>query len=260
MKRTADGWIATSMRTLDAMRVYRPATVRDAVAELSRAVPPTVVAGGTDLVAQFNEGLVPHDLLALRDIEALRRIAVIDGRLHIGSCVTHDAGSRSNAVRDAVPGFASAWGRIANARVRLTATLGGNVMARRTRYELPILLEALGAAMHFEGALLTEVTIPLTGLIAFDYDRTLRPVMTQAVALRRAGDGGVTLRAAVGTEAVAPHALVAVLAGDPRRAAGDAYASLPDAFADAYTSNAYLRRAGCAILERQLKRLAREAA
>ena len=245
------------MRTLDAMRVYRPVTVNEAVAVLEQTDAPTVVAGGTDLVAQFNEGLVPHDLLALRGIGALRRIAVIDGLLHIGSCVTHDAGSSSEVVRGAVPGFAAAWGRIANARVRLTATLGGNVMARRTRYEMPILLEALGATVHFAGALLTEVTIPLTGLVAFDYDRTLRPVMTQAVALRRTADGTLAFRAAIGTEGAAPHALFGPLSADAARAA---YADFPVTFADNYSSNAYLRRAGCAILHRQLERLTRAAA
>jgi aerobic carbon-monoxide dehydrogenase medium subunit len=254
------------MRSLDGMRVYQPSTVDEAVAVLERDDDaPVVVAGGTDLVAQFNEGLAPSDLLAIRGIGALRRIAVVDGHLRIGSCVTHDAGSRSDTVRSVAPGFAAAWGRIANVRVRMTATIGGNVMARRTRYEMPILLDALEAHLEFSGSLLVEIAIPLAGLIALDYDRSLRPIMTQAACVRRHSDGSLSLRTSVGTEALAPHGFTIPIA-DPdlaalQHAAGalsaEAYRALPDDFADPYTSNAYVRRAGHAILKRQMERLAR---
>jgi carbon-monoxide dehydrogenase medium subunit len=268
MKRTADGWIATSMRTLDPLPVFRPSNIDDAIAALSGDAAPVPVAGGTDLVAQFNSGLAPHGLLALRDIDALRRIVVSDGHLHIGACVTHDAGSRSDIVRSVAPGFASAWGRIANVRVRMTATIGGNIMAQRTRYEMPILLDALGAKLEFQGKLLVRVSIPLDGLVAFDYDRTLRPVMTQAVCLRRTTDGMLALRATAGTEATQPHGFpVPLESATPNHLAeasaqlsAEAYATFPDAFADCYTSNAYLRRAGRVILQRQLERIGHAAA
>ena len=173
------------MRSLPAMRVFEPATIDEAVAVLERDdVARVVVAGGTDLVAQFNEGVTPVDLIAIRGIGALQNIAVAGDQLRIGSCVTHDAGSRSEIVRRAVPGFAAAWGRIANVRVRMTATIGGNVMARRTRYEMPVLLDALGASLIFSGKLLVEIAIPLEGLVALDYDRSLRPVMTQVACVR----------------------------------------------------------------------------
>jgi carbon-monoxide dehydrogenase medium subunit len=264
VKLTADGWIASSMRSLPAMRVYEPITIDEALAVLERDErAPVIVAGGTDLVAQFNEGLAPGDLLAIRGISALRGIAVADGHLGIGSCVTHEAGSCSDIVREAVPGLAAAWGRIANVRVRMTATIGGNVMARRPRYEMPILLDALGASLNFSGKLLVQVAIPLEGLIAFDYDRSLRPIMTQATCIRRNGDGALSLRTTVGTEATAPFGFdmpldvrdTAQLTGVSRSISAAAFAAFPADFADPYTSNAYIRRAGRAILERQLERL-----
>ena len=264
MKRTADGWIASSIRSLPAMRVFEPATIDEAVAVLERDDVPIVVAGGTDLVAQFNEGVTPVGLLAIRGIDDLRTITVADGHLRIGSCVTHDAGSRSDVVRSAAPGFAAAWGRIANVRVRMSATIGGNVMAHRTRYEMPILLDALGASLIFSGKLLVEISIPLEGLVALDYDRSLRPIMTQATCVRRSSGQALTLRTTVGTEATAPFGFdtplnardLAGLANSDAFAA-TAFAAFPREFSDPYTSNAYVRRAGSAILKRQLERLAR---
>lgn len=268
MKRTADGWIATSMRSLGVLPVFRPQNVADAVAALAAAAAPTVVAGGTDLVAQFNEGYAPNGLLALRDIAALRRIYVAGGRLHVGSCVTHDAGSHSEVVRSVAPGFAAAWGRVANVRVRMTATIGGNVMARRTRYELPILLDAIGGELHFEGPLLVSISIPLQGLIAFDYDRSLRPVTTQAVCVRRNENGALTARATIGTEATAPLGFDVPLDPALPSAPGEmaaptaarAYDGFPEAFCDRYTSNVYLRHVGRVLLERQLVRIFHAAA
>lgn len=268
MKRTADGWIATSMRSLGVLPVFRPANVGDAVAALASVGAPTIIAGGTDLVAQFNDGYVPHGLLALRDIDALRRIHVAGGRLHIGSCVTHDAGSRSDVVRSVAPGFAAAWGRVANVRVRMTATIGGNVMARRARYELPILLDAIGGELHFNGTLLVSISIPLNDLIAFDYDRSLRPITTQAVCVRRTASGTFTARATIGTEAAAPLGFAVPLDATSRSALGEvaaqaaarAYGDFPEAFSDHYTSNAYLRRVGRVLLERQLIRISHAAA
>lgn len=256
------------MRTLDTVPVFRPASLDDAASALAANATLTPVAGGTDLVAQFNDGLAPSGLLALRDIDALRRIVVSDGHLQIGACVTHDAGSRSDIVRSVAPGFAAAWGRIANVRVRMTATIGGNIMARRTRYEMPILLDALGAQMQFAGTLLIGVSIPLDGLIAFDYDRSLRPVMTQAVCLRRAADGALVLRATIGTEASTPYGFRVpadaasrdIIGSTAGRLSEDAYHGFPADFADHYTSNAYLRRVGRAILQRQLERIANAAA
>ena len=264
MKRTDDGLIASSMRTLEPTRVLQPRSVEEAVAVLAESgSAPVLVAGGTDVVAQFNEGLIPTELIALHGIDALRRIEIVDGVLRIGSCVTHDAGSRSEIVRAALPGFAAAWGRIANIRVRMTATIGGNIMARRTRYEMPILLEAIGAELKFAGRMLVDVAIPLAGFVAFDYDRTLRPIMTQAVCLRRGNGGALQLRAALGTEAIAPAGFVPPFDGTSPAALGSAAASVaeaafadfPAAIADPYTTNAYLRRAGRALLRRQLERI-----
>lgn len=286
MKRTADGWIATSIRTLGDVRIVQPSTIEEAAELLAGPSSPVVLAGGTDLIAQFNEGLAPSTLLSLRRLDALRRIAISAGELRIGSCVTHFAGSGSDTARRAIPGFASAWARVANVRVRMSATIGGNVMARRTRYEMPILLGALQARVAFAGSgggetgvlaipearrtgsLLTEVAIPLDGLVAFDYERSLRPIVTQAASVRRNADRSLAVRVVIGTEAAAPHGFaVETATSDLRELAANAdtlsraaYRDFPENFSDPLSSNAYLRHTGRVLLRRQLERLGHVAA
>jgi aerobic carbon-monoxide dehydrogenase medium subunit len=163
--------------------------------------------------------------------------------------------------------------------VRFAATIGGNVMARRTRYEMPVLLAALRAQIRVRDGsesrfwdvepylqresaqreLLTHVEIPLAGLCAFDYDRSMRPIMTQAVAVRRDGVR-LHLRVALGTEEMAPYVLETVcddLAVEAKAVAARLFESLSSNVCDRLTSNAYLRDVGRTLLCRQLTRLAR---
>jgi carbon-monoxide dehydrogenase medium subunit len=271
LKRVGDkGLIATSIRTARVERVERPTTCDDALALLSKADdPPVILAGGTDLCAQLNEGREASVILSLDAIHELRAIECDRDEIRIGSAVTHAAGSAHRAIREAVPGFAEAWRQIANVRVRFRATLGGNLMARRTRYEGSILLAALQAKLRFltkdgivehtpedvwngqtpQRALLHHVAISYGPHRALGYDRSLRPIITVALGLQESDS-----RAVVATEWLPPLALTIP---DGRAGAADvaaaAFAELPDTFHDVATSNWYLRRAGETLLRRQLQ-------
>ena len=264
------GLIATSSRTAPPVAVHRPTTCEAALAALATLDHPVLVAGGTDLCAQYNEGLQPGALVALDRIAALRTVAVDRDAVRIGSGVTHDDGAGDPVILRHLPGFARAWRQIANVRVRFWATIGGNLMARRPRYEMSVLLSALEARLHFldaDGAslvlspadvwagrapprgLLHHIAIPLRGRQRFVYDRGLRPATTLAL---RLDDGGGT--AAIATEYRRPQVLPLATAGAPAERAEAAFASLPDDFADAVSSNWYLRRAGTVMLRRALER------
>lgn len=266
------GLIATSSRSVAPPPVHRPATVAAVLEALAgHATPPIPIAGGTDLCAAFNEGLHPSALVALDRVDDLRGIAVGGGALRIGALVTHDAGASHKLVEAYVPGLAAAWRQISNVRVRFWGTIGGNLMARRTRYEMSLLLHALDARLHFLSAirgetvltpaalwmdgpptraLLTHVAIPLRGRVMLQYDRTLRPIATLATC---ADDSGT--RAAMGTGLLRPVMLA--VPGDmaPREAAVAAIATLPSGFADSATSHWYLRQVGEVMLRRSLERL-----
>lgn len=254
------GLVATSWSAAPPAAVLRPDGVAAALEALSR--PGAVaVAGGTDLVAAANEGLRPAVLVSLEQLDELRAVAVTADEIRLGALVTHDTGAAHPALRYALPGLCAAWRLLANPRVRFRATLGGNLMARRTRYELAILLRALDARLRFATAsgfveatleelwdgripapaLLHHAAIPRRPGLRLHYRRELRPLLTLAAA-RHDGGGCVVLA----TEALRPVAL-------PQEDA--ALDSLPAAFADHQVSHWYARRAGAALRRRALEAL-----
>jgi CO/xanthine dehydrogenase FAD-binding subunit len=108
MKRTDGGLISTSFRTIGDVAVIRPRSLDDAVAALMQhPVPPAILAGGTDMVARFNEGFNPRRVLALADVGELSAIENDGENLRLGALVTHAQGSQSETVRRAAPGFAA---------------------------------------------------------------------------------------------------------------------------------------------------------
>jgi CO/xanthine dehydrogenase FAD-binding subunit len=260
----AAGLVATSFRTLPRFDVVRAATVAEAVSALDGSEKPAVLAGGTDLPACFNEGFFPSDLIDVSRIDKLRQVRIASNAIEIGATVSHAEGCAHPLIREHLPSFARAWSRIANVRIRLSATLGGNLMARRTRYEGAILLSALGAKMRLRSAsgdtevavedmwttnlsravLLTAIVIPLRKGLRLDYERDLRPIMTQAVVLEDDAPG----RVVTATEYVIPRV---------RTLKGNDAASLDGEidFDDPVTGAAYLTRVSTTLLDRQLKRM-----
>jgi len=215
--------IAGSARDLRPFRLYRPGRIEEAVTLLAEGPEIAAYAGGVDWAAGFHEGRAPDAMVWLRGLEELRRIEVVGNELRIGALVTHDAGVRNADVRR-LPGLAESWSRIATVRVRFWGTIGGNLMARRTRYEMAILLAAIDARLHLtssqgsrsisaedlfseedlDGALLTHVSIPLREGLRLDYERSLRPAMTQAFACWTGAGGKPAGRVVTATEHIAP--------------------------------------------------------
>lgn len=259
----AAGFIPTSFRTLPRFNVVRAATADEAISVLDGSERPAVLAGGTDLPARFNEGFSPSDLIDVSRVEALRQIKRAGNAIEIGATVTHAAGCSHPVIREHLPSFAHAWARIANVRIRLSATIGGNLMARRTRYEGAILLSALGARMRLQsaagetelavedmwtaslphGALLTAIVIPLRKGLRLDYARDLRPIMTQAVVLEDNAPG----RVVTATEYIVPRVR-------PLDAKNKAVGILDD-LTDPVTGAAYIRKVSDTLLGRQIERM-----
>jgi aerobic carbon-monoxide dehydrogenase medium subunit len=277
------GLIATSIRTLAPLRLYRPSTCEQVAQILhNEEVPPTILAGGTDLCAKFNDGLVPRSLVALDRIDALRQIERVDGEIRIGSSVTHAAGHADLLLNRQLSGFAQTWGAIANARIRFRATIGGNIMALNPRYEMSVILNALGAMLSFRVAdrsvrlspdavwsgdapsrsFLEYIAIPVENdVLEFRYDRSLRLTMTLAVCMR-SSKNRIELRAAIATELLAPIALSFPKISShqdllSQSLASAAAATLPDDYTDGNTTNWYLRRAAASVLRRRLGDIAR---
>ncbi len=274
------GLVAQSQRALAPFLLVRPQSLdalREAVHEHPGA---TLVAGSTDVFARIREGLSPRVVIALRGVPELGSIDAADGALRLGATVTHHAGCRSDVVAGAVPGLAAAWAQIATVRIRRSATLGGNLMARRVRYELPVVLGALGARLEFLGGAnlpvpelwdadlaelgcLTAAVVPTADLVWSGYDRSLRPLTTLALALRRTG-GGIAVSATVGSECTRPVTLTAERdVADLRDLAdlgAELAAALPDHVADVNGPADYRRHVAGVQIDRLLARAATDQA
>ena len=112
---------------------------------------PCYLAGGTDMFIQFREGLRPDFVIDLSGIAELADISLTGNALTIGAGMRHSEGACHGLVDQHIPGFTSAWRLFGNTRVQGMGTLGGNLMARRARYEGPILASALEAELDFLG-------------------------------------------------------------------------------------------------------------
>ncbi|MFE9856849.1 FAD binding domain-containing protein [Streptomyces sp. NPDC005780] len=258
------GMVAPTQRTLPGFTLERPTSTVAAVA--AGASPGAVYAQGcSDLIAQFREGLSCDTLVSLERVSSLGAIEWDGSTLEIGSGVDHHAGSRDALVRAALPGLAEGWGGIATERIRRRATLGGNLMARRTRYEMSVMLGALGAELDFEtpqgpvtvspaalwdrteppGGLLRAVRVVDVPQVWFGYERSMRPLLTVAAAVR-----ADTVTMTVGSEYTRPFTVAAPLGTDPAELA----AQLPDALGDAAGSTRYRRHVAGVLLRRLLER------
>ena len=268
------GLISASYRDIPPFPVVTPATVEAAVATMADTDAPVPYAGGTDLCGAVREGKPIGTLIWLKRLDELRGVMVDGGALSIGALTTHAQGASSGAAT-AIPGLADAWSQLGKMRIRLSGTAGGNLMARHTRYEMSILLTALGGTARFASAggeadltpgeiwdraepprsLLTRLSIPLAAGLRLDYDRSLRPLFTQALVLWSDSAGRAQGRAVIATEYLRPVALDLDPVGtDAKAIAAAAFEALPADFADPASGHAWLRRAGAAVLARQLSR------
>lgn len=267
------GLISLSSRDLSAFKIVKPRSVSEAVAFLNDFdSSPVAYAGGVDLVTAFKENKQIGTLVYLKNIEELSEISIIKNTLRIGALITHGQVS-DNKELSMVKGLKDVWGKIANVRIRFSATIGGNLMSRRTSYEMPILLSALNATINFKnteesftlapnalfdsprlnGALLTSIDIPLKNKPQIDYDRSLRPLYTQAVVKYQKNETNL-IRIVIATEYLRPHAFEIL---DDLHDFDQIFESLPKDYSDLKLDNDYIRDLIPVILNRQIRRMAK---
>src|SRR5918996_66415 len=114
---------------LSPLKLVQPTTVTDAAKALvDFGEKATIYAGGAELLLLLRNGLLQAEILVdVKKIERLNRLALNDGVLRIGTCVTHNVLENSAVVRDHAPSLAYAESQVANIRVRNQGTLGGNL-------------------------------------------------------------------------------------------------------------------------------------
>lgn len=109
-------------------------------------------AGGTELLQVMKMGFAQFDtLIDLKGIEELHGIALRDGGLWIGGTTSHAEIERSELVRTHLPGLARLERQVANARVRSTGTIGGNLAFAEPHSDPATFFLACGATIELAG-------------------------------------------------------------------------------------------------------------
>lgn len=215
---------------------HRPSTVADAVALLARhGDEATAYAGGTELLLAMKQRVLRYGHLV--DLKAIPGLADVwlgpGGDLRLGALATHHALERHPLVLERLPAYAALSRDVANVRVRVAGTLGGNLAFADPHADPPILLAALDATLALEGPggartlpagefvlgpyetrrepaeILTRVSVPAwTAGARVAYARLAhveRPMVGAAAVLSTSGDDGRIERARIWVGAVGPR-------------------------------------------------------
>jgi carbon-monoxide dehydrogenase medium subunit len=277
-----------------AFRYHAPKTVEEALALLAEHAPDDgrVLAGGQSLVPTMAFRLArPHHLVDINGIEALRKLAVEDGRLVIGAGVRHQAfydpvvegplGALLSAVMRHIAHYpirtrGTFCGSVAHADPAsewclVAATLGAEMVARSTRG-----VRTIAAADYFQGImttalepdeLLTEVRLPLpasdTRFGFYEFNRRAGDFAMGMALVTFRLDNGLIVDPCVGVGAAEPHSrriaeAEALLAGRAPedaafRAAGEAAAAAIDPLTDVHTDAVYRRELVAVVTRRALE-------
>ncbi|HLY64143.1 MAG TPA: FAD binding domain-containing protein, partial [Chloroflexota bacterium] len=147
--------------------LLRPASVEEASRMLlDHGDDARPIAGGTALQIFIHLGLlkVPYliDLAGVLGLDGVR----IDGEwLAIGAMTPLAAVARDPLVGEHLPALADTYRRVANPRVRTTATAGGNLCHGDYRLDPPAMLLPLGAELDLASAAHTR-RLPLAEFFA----------------------------------------------------------------------------------------------
>ncbi len=131
-------------------RLLSPTTVAGAVHELALEGS-VALAGGTWLATSLRSGSIePSRIVHLGRVGGLRIERSVGDTLELGACLTMHHLARSGTVAAGAAVLAHTAGRVANARIRSVATLGGTIALGDGRQDLLPVLMALGGRVRLE--------------------------------------------------------------------------------------------------------------
>jgi CO/xanthine dehydrogenase FAD-binding subunit len=134
------------------MTVLVPTSLDDALASLGDDPSSMVLAGGTDLMVQVNEGTRrPERVLALNDVADLRARGRDGDVLVLGAGTTYTQLLEADVAAGA-PALAQAARTVGSPQIRNAGTLGGNLGTASPAGDTLPVLRALGAAVELASA------------------------------------------------------------------------------------------------------------
>ena len=135
--------------------LHRPRALPEALEALAdHADDVAPFAGGTELLIAMKARVLRFGhLVDIKRLPELRGVrARADGGVSIGALCTHHELARDPLVRERVPAYPALSENIANIRVRVAGTIGGNLCFAEPHADPPGLLCALGASVELAGS------------------------------------------------------------------------------------------------------------
>ena len=132
---------------------YRPATVQEAIALLSKNPNAKLLAGGHSLLPAMKlRATMPSALVDIGRIKDLAGIQTDGKMLTIGSMTTHATVAESAIVKSQCPILAETAAVIGDVQVRNRGTIGGSLAHADPAADYPTTIVALGATITAMGA------------------------------------------------------------------------------------------------------------
>jgi carbon-monoxide dehydrogenase medium subunit len=134
--------------------LHRPVHIKDAVGLLAEyGDDASPYAGGTELLIAMKARVLSYaHIVDLKGIAELRGVSArSDGGLIIGALSTHHELANHPLVLEKMPAYAALSANVANIRVRITGTLGGNLCFAEPHADPPAMLCALNAELVLAG-------------------------------------------------------------------------------------------------------------
>lgn len=130
-------------------RLHRPGSLEEATTLLSELDDAMVYGGGTAIQILLKQGILfTEDFLDISGVPGLYDLVLNDGGFRVGPLVSLRHMERSEDVRRLAPLVAQTYGKVANPRVRNTASVGGNVAHGDYRLDPPTALAVLDATLE----------------------------------------------------------------------------------------------------------------
>lgn len=178
---------------------HTPRTVEAALQAMRAAPDAAIVAGGTDLLLDLDQGRHAEvsSLIDISRIETLHRISTDDGYLVIGAALPLSRLLESSQIQEHAPGLIEACNLIGGPQVRNVATLGGNVAHALPAGDGTIALLSLGAeacliSQESERWLALKELFTGPGTVSFDRGSEL--ISGLRFKLRQTGEGSAFQR------------------------------------------------------------------
>lgn len=132
---------------------HRPGSLAEALSLLAQyGDDATLIAGGTELVIALKARVLHYQhLIDIKQLAELKGVRRTDDAIVIGALTTHFELANDRIVEESLPGYAALSNNVANIRVRVAGTLGGNLSFAEPHADPPAMLAALGAKLTLAG-------------------------------------------------------------------------------------------------------------